>query len=254
MNLRKILNTVLTPTGYELSRRAADETYPSDFDPEDRSICDAVRPYTMARHVDRIYSVVNATRYVVQNGIQGAIAECGVWRGGMMMAVALTLKQLGRVDRDLYLFDTFAGMVEPGELDRDARGNRAEESFRKAPKNGEVVDWCFASLEEVKANMASTGYPRERMFFVQGKVEETIPAHAPERISVLRLDTDWYESSLHEMVHLFPRLQRAGVLILDDYGFWQGSRKATDEYFEKHGIACHLVRVDSSSRVGVKIS
>jgi O-methyltransferase len=254
MNLRKFLNTVLVPTGYELSRRANTDPYPSDFTSEDKQICDTVRPCTMARHVDRIYSVINATRYVVHNNIQGAITECGVWRGGMMMAAALTLKQLGHTDRDLYLFDTFAGMVQPGELDRDARGNLAEESFRKAPKTGEVVDWCFASVDEVKKNMASTGYPKEKMFFVQGKVEDTIPANVPDRISVLRLDTDWYESSLHEMVHLFPRLQRGGILILDDYGFWQGSRKATDEYFQKHGIAFHLVRVDSSSRVGVKIS
>jgi hypothetical protein len=254
MNLRKILNTVLTPTGYELSRRSSLERYPSDFTPDDIAICEAVRPYTMARHVDRIYSVINATRYVVQNGIQGAIVECGVWRGGMMMAAALALKQLGRTDRELRLFDTFAGMVEPGELDKDARGNSAGVSFRKAEKKGAGVDWCFASVDEVKANMSTTGYPVEKMFFVEGKVEDTIPGQAPDRISVLRLDTDWYESSLHEMVHLFPRLQRGGILILDDYGFWQGSRKATDEYLQKHGIAFHLVRVDSSSRVGVKIS
>src|SRR5688572_15152794 len=116
MNLRNILNTVLTPTGYELSRRATGDAYPSDFSAEDKQICDAVHPYTMARDVDRIYAVINATRYAVRHGIQGAITECGVWRGGMMMAAALTLKQLGRTDRDLYLFDTFAGMVQPGEL------------------------------------------------------------------------------------------------------------------------------------------
>ncbi len=254
MNLRKFLNTVLTPTGYELGRRSAADAYPADFTDEDRQICEIVRPYTMARHVDRIYSVINAARYVVQSGIEGALVECGVWRGGMMMAAALALKHLDRMDRDLYLFDTFAGMVQPGELDRDARGNLAEESFRKAPKRGEGVDWCFASVDEVKGNMATTGFPKERLHFIQGKVEDTIPENAPDRISVLRLDTDWYESSLHEMVHLFPRLQRGGVLILDDYGFWQGSRKATDEYFQKHGIAFHLVRVDSSSRVGVKIT
>ncbi|HMJ64449.1 MAG TPA: TylF/MycF/NovP-related O-methyltransferase, partial [Candidatus Binatia bacterium] len=107
-------------------------------------------------------------------------------------------------------------------------------------------------LEDVRANMFSTGYPKEKMHFIKGKVEETLPAAAPQTISVLRLDTDWYESSKHEMVHLFPKLQPGGVLILDDYGYWLGSRKAIDEYFRENGIAMHLVRIDNACRVGVK--
>jgi len=253
MNVRKILNAALRPAGYELARRKENPRFPQDFTEEEQKICGAVRPFTMAREVDKIYPVIGAVRHVVEGNVPGAFVECGVWRGGMTMAAALTLKSLGRADRDLYLFDTFAGMVEPTEHDKDVRGNLAEVRFKESPREGDVVDWCYASLPEVKKNMESTGYPASRMHFVQGKVEETIPQTIPEKIAVLRLDTDWYESSLHEMVHLYPRLQRGGVLILDDYGFWQGSRKATDEYFAKHKIAMHLVRVDSACRVGVKI-
>jgi O-methyltransferase len=253
MNVRKILNTALRPVGYELARRKENPKFPQDFTEEEQSICTAVRPFTMAREVDKIYPIIGACRHVSEGKVPGAIVECGVWRGGMMMAAAFTLKALNRTDRDLYLFDTFAGMVEPTEHDKDVRGNLAEVRFKEASREGEVVDWCYASLPEVKKNMQSTGYPSERMHFIQGKVEETIPQHAPEKIAILRLDTDWYESSLHEMIHLYPRLQRGGVLILDDYGFWQGSRKATDEYFARHNIAMHLVRVDSACRVGVKV-
>jgi O-methyltransferase len=253
MNVRKILNTALRPLGYELARRKENPKFPQDFTENEQSICGAVRPFTMAREVDKIYPIIGATRHVVQSNIPGAIVECGVWRGGMMMAAALTLKSLGRMDRDIYLCDTFAGMVEPTEHDRDVRGNLAEVRFKEAPKQGAVVDWCYASLADVKNNMQSTGYSPQRIHYVEGKVEDTLPQGAPEKIAVLRLDTDWYESSIHEMVHLYPRLQRGGVLILDDYGFWQGSRKATDEYFAQHKIAMHLVRVDSACRVGVKV-
>ena len=89
------------------------------------------------------------------------------------------------------------------------------------------------------------------MHFVQGMVEETIPAGAPEKIALLRLDTDWYESTHHEMVHLFPRISDGGVLIIDDYGHWAGARRAVDEYFHEHNIAILLNRLDYTGRIGI---
>ena len=80
-----------------------------------------------------------------------------------------------------------------------------------------------------------TGYPPERIHFVRGPVEETLPAGAPDEIALLRLDTDWYESTRHELEHLYPRLAAGGVLLVDDYGHWEGARKAVDEYFADHG-------------------
>ena len=100
--------------------------------------------------------------------------------------------------------------------------------------------------------MALTGFPADRAVFVPGKVEETIPASAPERIALLRLDTDWYESTYHELVHLYPRLEAGGVLILDDYGHFEGARRAVDRYFDENGARPLLTRVDYTARVGVK--
>jgi hypothetical protein len=84
-------------------------------------------------------------------------------------------------------------------------------------------------------------------------VEETIPQHAPEQISVLRLDTDWYSSTKHELMHLFPRLSKNGVLIIDDYGHWAGARKAVDEYFADQTIQPLLNRIDQTGRACIKV-
>jgi hypothetical protein len=102
--------------------------------------------------------------------------------------------------------------------------------------------------------MDSTGYPRDRITYVQGKVEETIPAVIPDKISILRLDTDWYASTRHELVELFPRLSIGGVLIIDDYGYWRGARLAVDEYFSQGAAQMLLHRIDYTGRIGVKLN
>ncbi len=254
MNVKKILNALLKPTGYEIARQRGNPRYPLDFTDQETEIIKTIRPYTMAKEIERIYPIVNAVRYVVEQRIPGSVVECGVWRGGMMMAAAKMLLLLGDTSRELYLFDTYEGMVEPGGKDLDVRGTAAIEQYRKAPEiGGGVKDWCYAGLEEVTQNLRSTGYPKDKIHLIKGRVEATLPGEAPESISILRLDTDWYESSKHELVHLYPRMQKGGVLILDDYGFWQGCRQATDEYFKENNIAVHLVRVDSACRVGIKL-
>jgi hypothetical protein len=105
----------------------------------------------------------------------------------------------------------------------------------------------------VKNNLYSTGYPRENIIFIKGKVEETIPAVIPDKIAILRLDTDWYESTYHELLHLFPRLSVHGVLILDDYGCLKGAKRATDTYFNEHGVKVLLNRIDYSGRIAIKV-
>jgi O-methyltransferase len=84
-------------------------------------------------------------------------------------------------------------------------------------------------------------------------VEDTIPNNIPEKIAILRLDTDWYESTRHELVHLFPRLSPYGVLIIDDYGCWQGAKKAVDEYISENNLRIFLSRIDSTGRIAIKL-
>ena len=109
------------------------------------------------------------------------------------------------------------------------------------------------SEEGVRKLLTGAGYPESRLHFVRGAVEQTLPARAPEQVAILRLDTDWYESTRHELVHLFPRLTVGGVLIVDDYGHWEGARKAVDEYFGAEHAPLLLTRVDYTGRVAIKV-
>jgi len=221
------------------------ELQPRVYSPADTKIIAAVRPYTMTS-ADRIVALCDAIRYISRNRIDGAIVECGVWRGGSMMAAAMTLVETGDSGRELYLYDTYEGMTPAGPLDIDFRGRTG--AGLMSYHGGEAAR---APLDDVKENLARTGYPAERCHFVVGKVEETIPNVAPKRIALLRLDTDWYESTKHEIDHLFPLLAPRGVLILDDYGAWEGARRAVDDYFEALPFSPLLHRIDFTGRICV---
>lgn len=197
---------------------------------------------------ERIVSLTRAIKYVVDNQIPGDIVECGVWKGGSMMAIARSLLRNKDSSRQLYLFDTFEGMSEPTAIDVDYYGKRAEEFMG----TGEL-DFVVVSIEDVQRAVWSTGYPKEMTHFVKGKVEDPLPAQAPNFIALLRLDTDWYESTRHALVHLFPRLAKGGVLIIDDYGHWLGAKKATDKYINANNLSVLLHRIDNTARICVKI-
>ena len=221
--------------------------FPLDFDEQFQDIIRQVRPYTMT-DINKLHVLLSATQYVVRHGLAGDFVECGVWRGGSMHAAARMLDSLGDRERDLYLFDTYEGMPPPSEA--DARGGRsAADLLASSAKDTRM--WAIASLEDVKAGFETVPYPAERVHFVPGKVEDTIPAHLPERIALLRLDTDWYESTAHELVHAYERLVPGGVLLLDDYGDWEGAKLATDEFLERTGEPLLLVRM-STGRAAVK--
>ena len=217
--------------------------FPPDFTPFEMDIIRSVRAHTMTS-AERLFALIQAARYVVAAGIPGAIVECGVWKGGSMMAVAHTLRRLGVFDRELYLFDTFAGMTNPGTEDVTYTGRPAADDFRE--------DWLAVSVDAVREAVTAVGYPADRLHFVKGDVEKTIPEAAPETVSLLRLDTDWYASTHHELIHLYPRLSTGGVLIIDDYGHWDGARKAVDEYFATEAPPLLLSRIDYTGRIGVK--
>jgi hypothetical protein len=153
-------------------------------------------------------------------------------------------------DRDLYLFDTFEGMPPPESLDKLHDGTPAVDVLASSAKDS--LYWAYATLDEVRNNMRRTGYPAERLHFVTGKVEDTIPQYAPGTIAVLRLDTDWYSSTRHELTHLYPRLQPNGVLVIDDYGWWRGSQQAVDEFFGDFECAPLLHRIDETARACIK--
>jgi hypothetical protein len=222
----------------------------SSLEPEFRALYEQCREYTMTSW-ERLYALYKSVQYVVENRIPGDIVECGVWRGGSMKLAAHVLLALGVTDRTLFLYDTFEGMTEPDpEVDLDSYGNDATNDWLEVQRRG--VKWSYAPIEEVRDVIAGSGYPMDKVVFVKGPVEDTIPATVPDRISLLRLDTDWYSSTKHEIEHLYPRLSMHGVLLLDDYGHYQGARRAVDEYFDRAGKRPFLIRIDYSCRAAIK--
>ncbi len=244
--MRAFAQRLLATVGYQLTRHI-----PRDFSADDAALVRRVQPYTLTSP-ERIYSCVRAVEYLGANAIPGDFVECGVWKGGMVMALALTLLRLGDQNRQLYLFDTFEGMSPPTDADVDLRGVGAAAQLAESTSGRRGRIWARAPLEEVQSAVLGTGIDPSRVHFVKGKVEDSLPAQAPDQISLLRLDTDWYESTRHELVHLYPRLVSGGVIIIDDYGHWQGARRATDEYLASHGIPLLLNRIDYTGRIGVK--
>jgi hypothetical protein len=243
----------LSRIGYELVPTAGRwrTRYP-DLEPEFAELCEQCRPYT-ATSVERMYGLYQAVRHVAATGLEGDFVETGVWRGGSSMLAALTLARAGAQPRRLWLYDTFEGMPEPSQHDVDHTGRSAATEWEQHPGHLSDDISCEASREQVEQALVGAGLDLDQFAFVKGKVQDTIPAQAPERISLLRLDTDWYESTRHELEHLYPRLVPGGVLLLDDYGHWEGSRRAVDEYFAAEGRTRPLLtRLDYSGRIAIK--
>jgi hypothetical protein len=215
-------------------------------------ICDL-----LAQTGDSIAQLSRSVRYIVDADIPGDFVECGVYKGASIVCIIRTLQALAVTDRRIWLYDTFEGMPKPEAVDvhyaqtaEEDGGMKSWERHKFADERGS--DWCYCPIEEVRRTVLRTGYPEHNLHFVKGLVENTIPGEMPDRIAMLRLDTDFYSSTKHELIHLYPRLSRGGVLIIDDYGAYQGSRLATDEYFRDNDMKILLSRVDENVRLYVK--
>ena len=226
-------------------------TFPPDTSVQDREIIKAISCYTMTS-VERQMALIEATRYIIDSKIDGCFVECGVWRGGSCMAIALTLLKENELNRNLYLYDTFEGMTTPTIDDESFDGISAEKYLNSDEQKTGIV-WAVSTYNEVENNMYSTGYLKEKINLIQGPVEKTLPLNKPdEPIALLRLDTDWYKSTKHELNILFPLLNEGGVLIIDDYGHWKGAKKAVDEYFDNLNDKYYMHRIDYTGRMLIK--
>lgn len=254
--LKKVAGKVLRPRRPVPSALTSPPGLPVELDAEDRRVFAEVvgRQLSMCSH-NNLVTTLFACRHVVSAGIRGAFVECGVWRGGNAVLAASVFGRPGQ-ERRVYLFDTFAGMNEPTEHDRRASDNSSAQSKYLETRTDTHTDWCFASLEEVKANFSACAVTTAHVRFVPGPVEVTladpdiIRPLRDERIAVLRLDTDWYESTKCELETLWPLLSPGGICVIDDYGYWKGAQKAVDEFFS--GRTPFLQPIDSMARMMVK--
>ena len=198
------------------------------------------------------WSLIQSIKYISKKNIVGDFVECGVYKGGNLILMNHFMKNLN-LNKKIFAFDTFEGMSEPTIHDKDLKDNPADKTFDNYKDRDEK--WCYGSLEEVKKNLERYDENYQNNFsFIKGKVEDTLKKinNLPEKISLLRLDTDFYESTKIELEVLYPRLSRGGILIIDDYGHWKGSQKAVDEYLGLKNNFYFLHRIDYATRLLIK--
>lgn len=249
MRFSQIINYPLGLLGLKIIRKSRLELVNLEDIFRDKGFIEVynkVKDQTMVR-IERCYALYGSIRYILKNNIAGDLVECGVWKGGSSMLMAHTLLQAGVTNRKIYMYDTYEGMSMPGEVD----GAEAMNEWEKGRTNDSHNSMCYSPFETVRSNIMSTGYPAENIVMVKGKVEDTIPGTVPSTISLLRLDTDWYDSTKHELDHLYPLLTKHGALLIDDYGAWHGAKKAVDEYFNAVPNT-FIGRIDYTGRIIVK--
>ena len=253
--LKKFMAKRSMSPGQKKPRRRKPTAPPVEITDEEKAILAYVQDHQLTMtSPERAWTTLMACKHVADRDIPGDFVECGVWRGGNALIAAFVFKLYG-ANRRTFLFDTFEGMTEPTDKDkRAADGTCAREEFL-ANQTASHNEWCYASLEDVRGNFAKAGLLGDEVVFVKGDVSETLEQERmlPKQISVLRLDTDWYESTRKELEVLYPRLSVGGVLIIDDYGHWAGSKNATDEYFDRHNNRPFFQYVDYSGRAAVKV-
>jgi len=187
----------------------------------DLEILEKCREFTMTSR-ERQFQTLSSIEHTIKNDIKGDIVEIGVWRGGTVMIMLYKLMQLGVTDRDVHLYDTFTGMTEASEFDREHTGTHAKQIWHLVK--------CEAGFDDVFANIKSVGYPMDKIHFHVGDIRQVKMEDVPETIGLLRLDNDWFELYKFEMPIFVPRVSPNGIVTIDDYGHWNGCRKAVDEY------------------------
>jgi len=251
--LKSLTNIILNKFGYKIQRASDNDIrMPVELNKEERGIISDVmsNKLTMVSY-ERIFATVMACKYVIDKDIEGDFVECGVWRGGNAIAAAEIFK-LHNSNKKVWLFDTFKGMTVPTDFDLQISNGKSAKNQYSANQKETHNQWCYASIQDVRNNFLKRQLV-QNIRFIEGDVCQTlITEDLPSAISILRLDTDWYESTKIELEVLYPKLLENGCLIIDDYGHWSGAKKATDEYFKKYGNRPFFQYIDYTGRLALK--
>jgi O-methyltransferase len=223
-----------------------DTNYP-DFERIHLEIIKDIEDFTMTSP-ERIFALIEAVKYIINHNIVGDIVECGVWKGGSLMAIIQTLIAVNNDSRKVIGFDTFEkGMTESSDLDISIYGSNGKEIVQDWEKNNE-----YPTLEFVLKYLLSSGYPARNIKLIKGDIFETLEKEDLKEISLLRLDTDWYNTTKFELEYLYKKVSKGGIIIIDDYGYWKGARKAVDEFISQNNLPILLNRLDDTARLIIK--
>ena len=209
--------------------------------------------FTMTSN-ERLFALMKSIEFIIKNNVRGDFVECGVWRGGNLIIFQKFIENYN-LQKKIFAYDTFEGMSEPEELDKTFDGQSSIELLKKLNKkkvnrkDNILIAEC--SEEQVIHNFKQN-VNKYDLKCIKGKVEETLlnANNLPSKISLLRLDTDWHASTKIELEILYPLLEKNGILIIDDYGYWQGARKAVDEYFIDKNVT--MFKIDFTGRMIIK--
>jgi hypothetical protein len=250
--MKKIIKDLLNKLGYKIDRIKKD-VYPIDISNEIIKKYQDIEPFTVTS-IERVAALLDSVKYIVNNNINGDFVECGVWKGGSCMLIAKELIKQNNLNRNIWLYDTFDGMTQPTDDDIETEtGIQGKDLLSNVEKTTEKFNmWAYAPIEEVKNNMLKTNYPIDNIKYIKGKVEDTLKSNTPRKIALLRLDTDWYESTKIELETLYPLITKGGILIIDDYGHFEGAKRAVDDYFRKINQQPLLNRIDYTGRLIIK--
>lgn len=246
--LKNGIKFLLKKLGYKLVLKDHDKI--EEINIPQKLLIKTSQKYSMTNE-RRLWSLLQSMQYVIQNKIDGEFVECGVWKGGNIILFKKYLEEK-KIKKNIYAYDTYDGMPKPGIFDYKLGYFKKE--FGLNIYNVKKKNWNKIDLNTVKSNILNECDDIDNIHFIKGLVQDTLTKNdnLPEKISILRLDTDFYESSKKELEILYPRLSKGGILILDDYGTWTGVKQAVDEFFEKKGEIPFLHFVDYGCRLLIK--
>jgi len=198
----------------------------------------------------RLKNVYELAENVESAGVQGAFVECGVWKGGCAGVLAHVAKKAG-CRRKTWLFDSFEGLPEPGPMD----GDHARE-YSRGRSSGRLrsVERCVGRVDHVKRLFEKLRIDPSSVVIKTGWFQDTLPNVGAEigPISLLRIDGDWYESTKCCFDNLYSHVVHGGFIIIDDYGHWEGCKKAVDAFLQAKNLRVNLLPIDYTGVYFVK--
>lgn len=260
--MKRFIKASIRGLGYEI-RKVTREEWRRHDSAEARECIEVIRQNTMVTH-EALLSLFEQVAFFEKNKLSGSLVECGVWKGGCVGLMALANLKYGSSRRHIHLFDAFQEICEP---DASVDGERAVREVREWSRDGGasgrlkpltgVYDRFGGPgtiLENKELLERKIGYPSQFLHYHVGWFQDTLPMDGVSvgDIAILRLDGDWYASTKVCLAHLYDRVVRGGIVVVDDYGAYEGCQKAVDEFLEKLSTPVFLSYVTNDCRYWIK--